>query len=397
MKYSDLQNDLGKEIIMKKSKLITIGIIVAVLVVGAIGVTYVYTNKTEQSQEKEQVSNNAVAAMVGDVTIYQRDVDNQMAYFESLLKAQFGDSYKENQAVKDMLKEKRVEYLNYLIEGELLTQKGIKENITVDDAKVEEKYAASKESYPSEEEFNKALETNNLTEEAYKERIKRGLIMQEYMAVLTKDVKVTEEAVKEYYDAHIADYTTGAGANMAHILVDSEEKAKEIKTKLANGSTFADLAKEYGTDSTKDNGGDLGFIAYDDSRLDKDFMAAAKLLKNDEISEPVKTQFGYHIIKVTGIQSEPKVKTLEEVKADIESTLKKAEENKILKAAVEEIKKEINVDILMKEETTDSEDTTTTDEKKDTTTEDKKDTTTEEDSNNASDKTDANTDTEKTE
>jgi parvulin-like peptidyl-prolyl isomerase len=84
----------------------------------------------------------------------------------------------------------------------------------------------------------------------------------------------------------------------SHILVKTEDKAKWIYKELQNGKDFAKLAKEYSDCPSSAKGGDLGFFGK--GQMVKEFEDAAFSLKEGEISKPVKTQFGYHLIRVTG-------------------------------------------------------------------------------------------------
>jgi len=81
----------------------------------------------------------------------------------------------------------------------------------------------------------------------------------------------------------------------AHILVEKLSLAQEIKTKIANGESFANLAKLHSIDSSKKRGGDLGFFGR--GMMVQEFEKAAFALEKGQVSEIVKTQFGYHIIK----------------------------------------------------------------------------------------------------
>jgi len=81
----------------------------------------------------------------------------------------------------------------------------------------------------------------------------------------------------------------------AHILVEKLSLAQEIKTKIANGESFANLAKQHSIDSSKKRGGDLGFFGR--GTMVREFEKAAFALEKGQVSDIVKTQFGYHIIK----------------------------------------------------------------------------------------------------
>ena len=111
--------------------------------------------------------------------------------------------------------------------------------------------------------------------------------------------------IKTYYDENKDTiFAVGAGATVAHILVADEATAKSLKAKLDAGADFATLAKENSIDpGTKDNGGNLGFIPYNSTDFITEFMDAFKNLKEGEVSEPVKSEYGYHLIKATGIKN----------------------------------------------------------------------------------------------
>ena len=151
-----------------------------------------------------------------------------------------------------------------------------------------------------------------------------------------KNVKVTEAEVKEYFDTHPEQFDRGETVNASHILVDSEEKAKEIKAELASGAlTFEEAAKRYSTCPSKDNGGNLG--EFGKGQMVKEFEDAAFSLDSGKISDPVKTQFGYHIIKVLS-KSESSALTFDEVKEQLTEQLLSEKQQKAYTSKINQLK-----------------------------------------------------------
>lgn len=154
-----------------------------------------------------------------------------------------------------------------------------------------------------------------------------------------KDIKVTDKELKDYYNNYKPEI------KVRHILVKDEKTANDIKQQLDKGANFADLAKKYSTDTgSAQNGGDIGWITNQTaSQFDPDFIKAAYALKVNQISAPVKSQFGYHIIEVTQIK--PK-QSFDKMKSQIEEQVKSSKlTNDIINKAMERELKEAGVKI----------------------------------------------------
>jgi foldase protein PrsA len=122
---------------------------------------------------------------------------------------------------------------------------------------------------------------------------------------------------------------------IAHILVKTEDEAKKVKDRLNKGEDFAKVAKEVSQDpGSKDKGGDLGTVNYVGSGMDQTFIAQ----KEGAISDPVKTQFGYHIIKTIKKVEYP-VKSFDAVKDQIRQQLLDQQKNQVLSQKIDEWKK----------------------------------------------------------
>ncbi len=123
---------------------------------------------------------------------------------------------------------------------------------------------------------------------------------------------VTEEEMKQAYDTESAKVAQIERVRARHILVASEQEAKQIRARLQKGEKFEDLAKQYSLDGSKEYGGDLGYFTAPE--MVPEFSKAAFALKPGEVSVPVKTDFGWHIIKLEdrktgGAQPYDQVKT----------------------------------------------------------------------------------------
>ncbi|MCB1478275.1 MAG: peptidylprolyl isomerase [Rhodobiaceae bacterium] len=128
------------------------------------------------------------------------------------------------------------------------------------------------------------------------------------------EAAATEEAIKARYEEAIKDFQPQEEVRARHILVKTEEEAKSIKAEIDGGKSFEDLAKEHSTDGSSQNGGDLGYFTKD--MMVAPFGETAFALEVGEVSDPIKTQFGWHIIKLEDkrMSSPPK---LEEVRAEV--------------------------------------------------------------------------------
>jgi foldase protein PrsA len=193
-----------------------------------------------------------------------------------------------------------------------LKKKGLEVSETDIDAELQKMIAQ----YGGQETFNQAVASYGYTEDDIRKNIKMNLSATKLVGA---DVEITDADMKAYFDQNKATFDVPEQVKANHILVADEAIAKEVKAKLTAGGDFAALAKEYSTDeSNKEQGGELGFFSRGD--MVPEFENVAFSLKAGEISEPVKTQFGYHIIKVTE-KKEAKAATYEESKAQINDIL----------------------------------------------------------------------------
>lgn len=157
--------------------------------------------------------------------------------------------------------------------------------------------------------------------------------------------KATETDAKKYYDENQSKFESGAVVNASHILVDSEELAKEIYNKIKGGEiSFEDAAKENSSCPSKANGGSLG--EFTKGQMVPEFDEAVFSMQVGEITNtPVKTQFGYHLIKLNS-KEESRVASFDEVKDAILEHLNNESQRAAYDSKINQLKIMYPVDIL---------------------------------------------------
>jgi peptidyl-prolyl cis-trans isomerase C len=166
---------------------------------------------------------------------------------------------------------------------------------------------------------SKAAEDKKVEDnEEFKKRLafaRNRLLMDSLLATEGK-AATTDEAMKKVYDDAAKQITSEQEVHARHILVETEDEAKAIKAELDKGADFAELAKKKSKDPGASDGGDLGFFTKE--QMVPEFSAVAFALEPGKISDPVKSQFGWHIIKVEEKRNR-KAPDFEQVKAQIET------------------------------------------------------------------------------
>ena len=229
--------------------------------------------------------------------------DNEAADSEVLATSKVGEVTKEElyQEMKTSVGKQALQVL--------LIEKVLDAEFEVSDKEINAQFDSEKEQMG--EGFDQYLAQQGQTEESYKKYIKLNLLQEK---ALTEGVEVTDEEVKKQYE------NMKTELNARHVLVADEETAKEVKSKLDGGADFAAVAKEYSTEpAAQESGGELGWFTPD--KMVKEFSDAALALEVDQISEPVKSEFGFHIIQVTEKREVEMEATLEEKSDEIRKQL----------------------------------------------------------------------------
>ena len=197
------------------------------------------------------------------------------------------------------------------------------------------------------EALRKKLDRDTDVKKVIKEAEKKILIARLLNEEIEEKIIVTEEDITAYYNANKEEFATPEVLRASHILVEREAEAKDILVGLSNKRNFEDLARARSIDPTSKIGGDIGYFTR--HQLVPEFEEICFNMQVGEISDIVKTKFGYHIIKLTE-RKPPRVKELAQVRDSIEATLKRLKKkilfNEFVTALKEKAQITINNDLL---------------------------------------------------
>ena len=168
-------------------------------------------------------------------------------------------------------------------------------------------------------------------------KVKEDMLTQFALAKALDSVKApTEAEVKEYYEQNRDKLEAGEAVNASHILVSTEEEANRILDEIKSGSiSFEDAARKYSSCPSKENGGNLGEFTH--GQMVKEFDDAAFAMNEGEISAPVKTQFGYHLIKLNS-KIASKTYAFDEVRGELMQMLMKEKQQKAYQSKIGQLK-----------------------------------------------------------
>lgn len=283
-----------------------------------------------------QDTGGKAAIKIGETTLHTNYIDKRIEQIFN------HNQVKADDPVADYYKSQIV---TGLVHGELIKQETERRGLKITDEDLKKMKEKSIESYGSEEAFKSYLEKYKISDEDFNEMMKEQLRYEKLNDDLRKDIKVDAES---YYNENKDQFNVPEQVKASHILVKDEAKAKELIEKLNKGEDFAKLAKENSEDpGSKDKGGELGLFSKD--MMVPAFSDAAFAMKVGDIStEPVKTDFGYHIIKVEDHQQAHQ-QTFDEVKKQIEDQLAQDEVAQKLQKLMDKLKKETKIEYLLDE------------------------------------------------
>jgi foldase protein PrsA len=244
------------------------------------------------------------------------------------------------------------QYLAYIVQREEFRQSAAELGIDVTEKDVAD---AERELVKSRfdgdpEEYEKALKQQGLTPEDYRSTLETSVLAQKLFDEVTKDTKATDQDILAYYTQNQSQYGTPESRDVRHILIaekgadgqvdfeKSKAKADEIYAELEGGADFASLAKANSEDpGSKDSGGKLTISR---GQTVPEFDKMSFELDQGELSKPVKTQYGYHVIEAVSPVRPAKTTPLDQVKESIRNTLLQQKRNEVMSAWAEDLRKE---------------------------------------------------------
>lgn len=229
--------------------------------------------------------------------------------------------------------------LNELINEKLILQEAKRQKIFIDPFEVDQIMDQVKAKFKNQADFQEILKNRNLTEEQLRKEYEDQLLR---MKLIEKEINSKVKINNQKLQKNLLNYKFKV--RVKHILVKEENLAQEILNKIRKGENFEKLAQEYSLCPSKDKGGDLGYFIW--GQMVKEFEDMAFSLKEGEISNVIKTEFGYHILKSIE-KKEMSKKELKGVKLQIGRQLYEEEYQKKFKDWVEELRKKACLKITL--------------------------------------------------
>lgn len=224
----------------------------------------------------------------------------------------------ESPDAKEMVSFLEQQVLESLIEEKVIMQAAAEKKLTVSKDEMAAELQKVKAQFPDEKAYQDFLKERKFTEKDIDSFIKSQLTYDKLFDEITKDITQTDQDPQQYYEENKAEFSLPEQVKASNIVVKTEEEAQAVIDRLDKGEDFGALAVELSIDPTaKENKGDIGYFDKDAS-LVEEFKDAAFALKTGEYTKkPVKTIYGFHIIKVEDRQP-AKTRTFDEVKSELE-------------------------------------------------------------------------------
>jgi len=283
-----------------------------------------------------KVPADAVAVVDGE-EIAKSDYDALIGQAKKSYKNQKREFPKAGSQEFQTLKNQAVQFL---VQREQFEQEASALDVEITDKQLDARLAQIQKQYfgGDKKKYEKQLAEQGLSEKQVRNDIRAQIISEKIFTEVTQKVKVTDKQIADYYNKNKAQYSQPQSREVRHILVKTRAQADDLSDQLKAGADFSGLAKKFSEDTgSKANGGKLTISK---GQTVAPFDKEAFALKKNEISKPVKTEFGFHIIQPIGDVKEAKVTPLKEVEDSIRQQLAQTEKNEAMTKWVDDLKKD---------------------------------------------------------
>ncbi|HEY8495770.1 MAG TPA: peptidylprolyl isomerase [Limnochordales bacterium] len=278
----------------------------------------------------------AVLVAGGAVTLLAQSQDDVVAWVN-------GEPITRDELYEEMVRYVGTQVLDEMILIKLVRQEAAQRGVQVSDDDVAAELATIEEDVGGPEQLQSVLQMYNMTYDDLKQQVTLNLLLR---ALVGPEIEVTEDEIRSYFDENRERLGQPEQVRARHILVETEEQAKELKERLAAGEDFAALAKEHSIDrGSAARGGDLGWFGR--GAMVAPFEEAAFSLKPGEISDPVRTSFGYHLILVEERREAREAVLDEETRSAIEDQLRAEKLSQRIPEWLNELRSNADVEIRL--------------------------------------------------
>ncbi len=283
-------------------------------------------------------------ASVNGEAISQKEFEKRMSTVQTYYESTMGMTFEgENGAA--MLQNLRNMVLDQLVTEHLLQQEARKRDLKAAKEEVQQRIEQDKLMVGGEEAYLEILKNQvKMTEQEYQSEVEKQIVIEKLFEQVVAGQTVSPEEVQQYYEENKESYNQTEQIRARHILVETEEEAKELIEQLKAGADFGQIALEKSTDpSAKENQGDLGYFDRNAQLVSEFKDAAFKLQVGEMTAKPVKTEFGYHIIKVEDLKPAGQL-SFEEVKDSISEELISGKEGAIFQEFLEGLRNQAKIE-----------------------------------------------------
>ena len=284
------------------------------------------------------------AKIIGEVNgdkISQAEFDQHLKILKITYEQQvWGGSGKLDES-KDQETIKRLEEQTFkeMVLQKIMWQQAKEQGIKVSDSEVDK--------IMKQQDYKTFLAESGLEEKYFRQELKTQILYWKLHDKVTAKTTVSDEEAQAYYEENISKYSEEGGIQISHILVATEKEAQDILAKLNDGADFADLARQYSSCPSKEQGGDLGVVNENTDFVTEFKEVALKLQPGELTKEPVKTKHGYHLIKA-GEKKEAEVKSFDEVKNSVIASLKSEKKDKAFEDYLKDLEEKAGIKDLRK-------------------------------------------------